>query len=186
MVVDDSSKPSPIIRNKNFLLVYFVLNLALVWTVGITLGLARDVIPMLSFPWTFRIPSSDAKFNMTNASEVITTMYKANRDTSAQNLEKMLQTSLSMAGCKHAIQDGQLQWRQSEISPTCNCLRNHHVAYVAATHPALLDLQTKLSEEEEMKLQAIRDATHKKCFEWVRHTQVSLVKTFVFAISTHV
>ena len=147
----------------------------MVWTVGITLAVDREDVPMLSFGWTFRLPSNDERFNMSRASENIVNMYKENTNISAQVLANMLDQSLSHAGCKHAIADGGLTWRQSEISPTCNCLRNTHIAYVTAVNPVVLGLNQSKNATEREKIDAIIASIPKKCFNWVRHTQVGVV-----------
>ena len=173
---DDSAKPSSIVSNRDFLLVAFVLNMAMVWTVGITLAVDRQDVPMLSFAWTFRLPSTDERFNMSDASEKISKMYHENTQTSAQALSNILDSSLSHAGCKHAIADGGLTWRQSEISPTCNCLRNTHIAYVTAVNPVVLGLNQSKDATERDKIDTIVASIPKKCFMWVRHTQVGIAQ----------
>jgi len=179
---DDSAKPSSIVSNRDFLLVAFVLNMAMVWTVGITLAVDREDVPMLSFGWTFRLPSNDERFNMSRASENIVNMYKENTigtahtNIGAQALANMLDSSLSHAGCKHAIADGSLTWRQSEISPTCNCLRNTHIAYVTAVNPVVLGLNQSKDATERDKIDTIVASIPKKCFMWVRHTQVGIAQ----------
>lgn len=164
----------PVYVNKDYLFFAFILNLALVWTLGFSMATSGDGATMFSFAWTYRMDSRDSRANMSHASEQIQDMYLKNVDSNISHVSSMLEKAYGLAGCRQAVYEGNMEWRQWEISPTCNCIRNLHVGYMNAVWPnrTKLDPVAMDNEDSKQKKEALRKAIDTKCFKLVRHTQV--------------
>lgn len=165
---------TPIVVNKDYLFFAFILNMALVWTLGFSVATSGDDITLFSFAWTYRMDALDSRVSMSYASEQIQSMYLTNVNAEIPHVSSMLERAYDLAGCSEAVYEGDMEWRQWEISPTCNCIRNLHVGYMTAVWPN----QTKLNENEMKnkdtmeKKEALKKAIDQKCFKLIRHTQV--------------
>lgn len=158
-------------------LVYFLLNVALMWLLlASTIVNARDM-RFFTFSWTRRLQSNDAWMNMSDAKEDITRMYHDNDDSSLVGLGRMMDTIFRNASCRPVLYDGGLDWMPHEVSPTCNCLRNIHVDYIKAVRPQGVGLSANQFRDPDTisKTKNTTNAMRARCFDSVRPTQVKTI-----------
>lgn len=105
----------------------------------------------------------------------ISAMYRDNNDTSVERLDWMLKYSLDAAMCKDVVFNGELQWRRSDVSPTCNCLRNVHREYIDSVVPRgiHLNVSTMTTKDSVLNKLWISNRVRIECFQNIRHTQVN-------------
>jgi hypothetical protein len=161
--------------NKDMLVVALIFNIALLNTFSFSLISSAADASLFSYGWTFRLGSKDPSANMQEARASITKMYSENRLSSKAALGDMLDNIYKVAQCRSAAYDGGLQWSPGEVSPTCNCLRNMHVEYIKSVTPMGVNLTSAemANNDTAVKTSAVITAIQKKCFNAIRHTQVS-------------
>lgn len=161
-------------RNKDMLFAVFLLNLAMLWFLSVSVIINAKDVKFFTFDWTRRLESTDGLRNMTQARENIALAYINNRKSDHFSLGEMMEEMYRNASCRPVRYDGGLSWMSHEVSPTCNCLRNLHVAYIKAVRPnnVGLDENDFKNPENVGNTTLIVTAMKEKCFDMVRPTQV--------------
>lgn len=149
-----------------------VLSTLLLFAVSIIVYSNLKDASLFSFGWSNRI------ININEPREFIASLYRENTDTSDARMDEMLRLSLEAAMCRQVAHNGGavLQWKQDEVSPTCNCLRNTHVEYVKSVQPygVHLDVATMNRSDSVLNKLWISNRIRVECFQNIRHTQVYL------------
>ncbi len=102
----------------------------------------------------------------------IETLYKTNKDTTPEGLTSVAEQAFKTAGCLVTTFDGQISWKASEVSPTCHCLRNWHLAYIKAVTPQGKRLLTQEMTDSSDELTTMVQKMKRRCFDAIRGTQV--------------
>lgn len=156
-----------------------ILSILLLYALAITVYSNLSLAKMFSFGWSNRVVGNPGR-------DAVAALYRDNTDTNSTKLDAMLRSAMQAANCRPVLFSGGIQWEESQVSPTCNCIRNTHVEYVKAVTPYGVSLPESVMDSEQSRRNRLWISNRLKieCFQNLRHTQVLVSLHVVFAFAS--
>ncbi len=177
---EDKDKADPVEVRKDGLLVYLLLNIALLLAISISVASSYEHARMFTYGWTWRVGRDTGYWNMLDQGKIISTDLQSNNETSVQGLGALLDRSFAAARCFPVSYGTAVQWSDRQVSPSCNCIRNVHVDYARLMDPSSAAIMQADGLDVGSELQRIKDSLLERCFNRLRHTQVSGIAVLLF------